>query len=118
MAFVYINGSRTFDTTEWSLASNVAMSTPPTPQSTEGTVTIHLDTNALVAGDEYLLLGYEKVRSTSTQRVAFRATIGPAPQMPNYESPARLLSRGWDWSLKKVAGANATIEWEIRRIPG
>lgn len=106
-------GSASIGTTEYSLTNN---STTIASQTTDGVYQVFLDLNALAAGDLYQLKVYEKVQSSSTQRVVYEAYIaGPAPE-PNYVLPSLVLVHGWDVTLDKISGTDRTIEWSIRQV--
>lgn len=106
-------GSASISTTEYDLPS---ASTSLSAQTTDGIYQVLLDLNALTATEEYRLRIYEKVRSTSTQRVVQEVIISGAQTEPVYVTPALLLLHGWTVSLKKNQGTDRTIEWSIRSV--
>lgn len=105
-------GSASIGTTEYSLTNN---STTLAARTSAGCYQLFLDLNALIAGDEYLIKCYEKVRSADTQRVVWSSTVTGALGEPAWASPALILLNGWDFSLDKIAGTDRTITWSIRK---
>lgn len=109
MALTITTGSATMTTTEFFLASN---STTATYQTTDAAVGLFLDCNAMAAGDQYVVKGYEKVNA-GTARVAWTATLTGA-QSVLFVAPTNLLGEGWEFSVTKVAGTDRAIAWSIR----
>jgi hypothetical protein len=109
----YWSDSQTISTTEYSLVNS---STTLASDTTDGIYQLYLDLNAMVAGDQYELKVYEKVRSASTQRVVSTQTFTGLQPTPNVVLPSLILLHGWDFTLKRLAGSDRTIAWSIRRI--
>jgi hypothetical protein len=115
MAYTYIEGSETIGTTEHSLTTDTF---GPDANTTEGDVQLYLDLNALAAGDEFELKFYEKVLSSSTQRVVWSSRFAGAQGGANSASQfAMRVKHGWDFTLKKIAGTDRAIDWSIRLSP-
>ena len=107
------SGTETVSTTEWSLTTDTA---GPDVDTTDGVFQIFLDLNALAAGDEFEFKVYEKVLSSSTQRLVYMATFKGAQAQPVWVSPSLILLHGWDATLKKLAGTDRAIDWSIRSV--
>lgn len=106
------SGNTSIGTTEFSCPNN---STSLTPITTDGVYQIFLDTDAMVAGDQYQIRIYEKCRSASTQRVIYESILTGA-MADTWVSPSLILMHGWDVTLKKLAGTDRIIEWSIRQV--
>lgn len=113
MASEVISGTETVGTTEWSLATDTSYSSADA-QTTDGTYQLWIDLNALAAGDVFEVTIYEKVLSSSTQRVVKRARLAMSQTEPVWVSPALIMVHGWDFSLKKISGTDRSIDWSIR----
>jgi hypothetical protein len=107
------SGSETVSTTEWSLTTDTA---GPDVDTTDGIYQAFLDLNALAAGDVFVFKVYEKVLSSSTQRLVFSATFAGAQGSPNWASPSLILLHGWDMTLDKLSGTDRAIDWSIRKV--
>lgn len=105
------SGSASISTTEYSLTNN---STTLGAQTGDGYIQIWLDLNAMIAGDQYELRIYEKVRSSSSQRLVARYYFTGAQGEPVWVSPPLSVMHGWEVSMDRLAGADRTIEWSIR----
>jgi hypothetical protein len=109
----YASGNKTVSTTEWSLTTNTA---GPDVDTSAGAYQVFLELNTLVKADQYVFKVYEKVLSSSTQRLVFQAYFSNAQSEPVWVSPTLILLNGWDMTLLKVAGADASINFSVRRI--
>ena len=109
MAISIVIDSATIGTTEYFLASD---STTATYQTTDAVVQLWLDCNAMAAGDQYRVRGYEKVNA-GTARVAWEATLTGA-QSNLFSSPSSILGEGWEFSVTKLAGTDRAIGWSLR----
>ena len=107
------SGSETVSTTEHSLTTDTA---GPDADTTDGIYQVFIDFNALVAGDQYQVRVYEKVLSSSTQRIVDEWTINGPLSAPVWVSPCLILIHGWDITIDKIAGADAAIDWSIRKV--
>ena len=107
-------GSETFSTTEWSLTTDIA---GPDAQTTVGLYQCFIDFSALAVGDQYQVKCYEKIISGGTQRVIATWIInGPlADPIWTHEVPIPLMW-GWDFTVDKLAGADAAGTWSIRNV--
>lgn len=103
----------TISTSEYSLPNN---STTLTPRGEDGVFQLFLDLNAMVAGDIYELKLYEKVLSAGTQRLVDTWVFDGVQGKPHEVLPAFLLMHGWDFTLKRTAGADRSISWSIRQV--
>lgn len=110
---LYAN-SASVTSTELDLPSN---STTLSVLTTKNIIQVFLDLSALTATEEYVLTIYEKVQTTSTQRVVSAVVIsGVQAQQPIYVSPSLLLFNGWTVTLKLNQGTARTINWSIRSV--
>ena len=106
-------GTETVSTTEWSLTTDTA---GPDTQTDDGIYQVFLDLNALAAADIFEFRCYEKVLSSSTQRLVYYARPANAQATPVWVSPTLVLLHGWDMTLKKVSGTDRSIDWSIRKV--
>ena len=114
MASELISGTETVGATEWSLSTDTSWSSADA-QTTDGAYQLWLDLSALAAGDFFELRIYEKVLSSSTQRLVRRLVFnGATISEPIWASPALIMVHGWDFSLKKLSGTDRSIDWSIR----
>lgn len=107
------NGSASIGTTEYDLPS---ASTTVSAQTTDGIYQLFLDLNALTSTEEYRLRIYEKVQSSSTQRVVQEVIFSGAQAEPVYVTPSLLFLHGWTFTLKLNFGSPRTINWSIRSV--
>lgn len=107
------SGTETVGTTEWSMTTDTA---GPDVDTTDGVYQVFIDLNALVSGDTFAFYVYEKVLSSSTQRLIYSATFTGAQGSPIWVSPSLILLHGWDATLKKIAGTDRSIDWSIRKV--
>jgi hypothetical protein len=75
-----------------------------------------LELHNLAAGDVYEWKLYEKVISSSTQRLALTATLSGAQGEPVWVSAPFILMHGWDMTLNKISGTDRSISWSIRSV--
>lgn len=108
-------GSFTSSTTELSLISGTSTLQA---DGTDGIYQVFLDLNALTGGDTFEFRVYEKVQSSSTKRVVMIATFSNAQgaDSANWVSPSLILINGFDFTLKRTAGADRTIEYSVRKV--
>lgn len=107
------SGSETVSTTEHSLTTDTS---GPDVETSDGVYQCFLDLSALAAGDEFEFKVYEKVISSSTQRLAYSVMFKGAQAAPVWASPSLILLHGWDMTLDKIAGTDRNIDWSIRKI--
>jgi hypothetical protein len=110
-----ISGSETVTTTEWSLATDTSYDTADA-QTADGIYQVFIDFNALAVGDQYQVRVYEKVLSSSTQRIVEEWTIMGPLSSPVWVSPSLILLHGWDITIDKIAGTDRAIDWSIRKV--
>jgi hypothetical protein len=111
----YVSGTETVGTTEWSLATDTSYDTGDA-QTSDGMYQVLIDFNALAVGDQYQIRIYEKVLSSSTQRIVDEWIVNGPLSAPIWVSPALILLHGWDITLDKIAGTDRSIDWSIRKI--
>jgi len=107
------SGSASISTTEYDLPS---ASTTLSAQTTDGIYQTYINFFNLTATESYRLRIYEKVLSSSTQRVVEEVVISGVQTEPNYVTPALLLLHGWTFTLTLLQGTPRTIEWSIRSV--
>lgn len=104
-------GSETVGGTEWSLTTDTS---GPDVATAPGEYQLFLDLNAVAAGDVFELKVYEKVLSSSTQRLGISTRFSGVQGGPVWISPVYMLLNGWDMTLKKISGTDRAIDWSIR----
>jgi hypothetical protein len=113
--FTNVSSSATIGTSERSLPADTT-SGVPTSQTTFCSVIVTLDLSAMLAGDTFNLVVYEKVAG-GTQRA-----LATFPLVGAYDSllvlPPLSLGEGWDITLKKIAGTDRAIRWSLREDVG
>lgn len=107
------SGTETVGTTEHSLTTDTA---GPDVDTTDGVYQCFLDLNALAKGDVFEFKVYEKVLSSSTQRVVYSVRFANAQSEPIWVSPSLILMHGWDMTLDKISGTDRSIDWSIRAV--
>jgi hypothetical protein len=105
-------GSEAVSTTEHSCTTDT---TGPDVETSDGVFQVFLDLSDMIAGDQLQVRVYEKVQSTSTQRVVYEAILTGAQGQPIWVSPSLILLHGWDVTLDALAGT-ITVEWSIRKV--
>ena len=106
-------GTETVSSTEWSMTTDTA---GPDVETSDGVFQAFIDLNALAAGDVFEFKTYEKVLSSSTQRLVYSARFAGAQGSANWTSPSLILMNGWDMTLKKISGTDRSIDWSIRKV--
>lgn len=105
-------GSEAVSTTEHSCTTDTA---GPDVETSDGVFQVFLDVSDMIAGDQLQIRVYEKVQSTSTQRIVYQAYLTGAQSEPIWVSPSLILLHGWDVTLDALAGT-ITVEWSIRKV--
>ena len=98
--------------TEHSMTTDTA---GPDVDTTDGVFQIFLDLSDMIAGDQLQIRIYEKVLSSSTQRICYEAILYGAQAQPIWVSPSLILLHGWDATLDALAGT-ITVDWSIRQV--
>lgn len=111
--FTPIENSPTVSTAEYSFVNN---STSIASNTTQGVFSLWFDLNAMVAGDQFQLRVLEKTVSGGTQRSVYEAVFTGAQGSPLVYLPGWHLKNGWDFTLKRLAGADRAIPYSIRGI--
>ncbi len=84
-----------------------------------GTFTLHVDTNAMLAGDYLELRVYQMVLTGGTQRVAYMATFDGAQLADDLIKISIPISNeltdtnSLRFSLKQVAGSSRSFPWKV-----
>lgn len=107
------SGTETVGGTEWSLTTDTS---GPDADTSDGIFQFWLDLNALLAGDVFEFRVYEKVLSSSTQRLVYSAAFAGPQGNPVWVSPSMILMHGWDATLIKISGTDRSIDWSIRKV--
>jgi hypothetical protein len=115
MAFTYTEDYATISTSEYSLPGDTT-SGVPTAQTTEGVFQFFVDLGAMAAADQYRIRLYEKSDSGGTQRLVEEWIFTNVQSKPLWVSPSFLLHAGWDLTVLRLAGADKSIRWSIRKI--
>jgi hypothetical protein len=105
-------GSEDVSTTEHSCTTDSA---GPDAETSDGVFQIFLDLNDMGAGDILQIRVYEKVQSSSTQRIVFESILRDAQAEPIWVSPSLILMHGWDVTLDALNGT-ITVLWSIRKV--
>lgn len=114
MAVVF-EGSRAVDATEW---CTIANSAGPTSQTTPQSFMMLFDTSALTGTDVVIEIRvYEKVLSSSTQRLAMEPIVVSAG-VPTVPIPFLCYEKGYSVTIKRLSGSTTpTVAWSGRK-PG
>lgn len=107
------SGTETVGASEWSLTTDTA---GPDTETSDGVFQVFIELNAVAAGDVFEWRLYEKVLSSSTQRLVASATFAGAQSFPVWVSPSFILLNGWDMTLIKISGTDRAINWSIRKV--
>jgi hypothetical protein len=109
------SGSFSVSTTELSFVSGTSALQEVTD---DGIYQLFLDLNTVANGDVFEVRVYEKVRSSSTKRVAHHFVIADAQGTDGAiaVTPPLQLMHGWDMTIDRTAGADRTIEYSIRKV--
>jgi len=105
-------GSEAVGTTEHSCTTDTA---GPDVETSDGVFQVFLDVSDMVNTDVLQIRVYEKVQSSSTQRVVYECILRDAQTEPVWVSPSLILMHGWDVTLDALAGT-ITVEWSIRKV--
>jgi hypothetical protein len=114
VAITIVDDSASISTTEYSLPGDSA---GPTTQTDDCILQVWIDFANMIAGDEYQIRLYEKVNGTgATQRLAEQWSLVGAQAKPAFVMPTVIVAHGWDVTVKRIAGADRTIGWSIRKV--
>lgn len=105
-------GTKAVSTTEWSLTTDTA---GPDVETSDGVFQVFLDLNDMTTGDELQVTFYEKVQSSDTQRVMYRANLFDVQECKMWVSPSFVLMNGWDVTILAISGT-ITVLWSIRKV--
>ena len=88
-------------------------------QTTDGSLQIWLDVNAMVYGDRLRVRLYEKARSGDTQRITHEWILTATQQFPLWFSPIVPVMHGWDATIETLADAASgiAVNWSLRLAP-
>lgn len=105
-------GTEAVSTTEWSLTTDTS---GPDADTNDGVFQVFIDVSDMVAGDQLQIRIYEKVLSSSTQRIVYQSILTGTQSEPIWVSPSLILLHGWDVTLDALAGT-ITCDWSIRQV--
>jgi hypothetical protein len=111
MGIAFVNNSATIGTTEYWLASN---STSKVDQTDDNILQVWIDFANMIAGDQYKVRLVEKINA-GTQRTLFEAILTGAQAGP-WISPSLIVGDGWEVGVIRLAGADRTIAWSLRKV--
>lgn len=103
----------TVSTTELSLISGTSTLQNNT---TAGVYQLFVDGVANMAkGDEFVVRGYEKVRSGGTKRQYLKVVLSDAQSEPLVLPPMTLIN-GWDFTIQRTGGSDRAFDTSIRKV--
>ncbi|MBA3421644.1 MAG: hypothetical protein H0U12_07095 [Thermoleophilaceae bacterium] len=108
-----LKNTATIGVTEFSLPQNAAYSAA-SPRVDDCIAQTFVDFSAMAAGDEYLVAAYEKANA-GTQAPFMRWYLSGV-QSELFVSPMFILTEGWDFTVKKIAGTDRSIKWSVRQV--
>ena len=115
MPLTFAEESQTVSTTEWSLPRDASYDSGQV-QTTVCILQIWIDTANLVAGDEYEVRLYEKVKSGGTARSTIIGALIGAQAEP-WISPSLIVGNGWDVTLKRISSTtDRAFDWSLRKV--
>lgn len=110
---LYSQSSQTIGATEYSLTNN---STTIATKTDNVVISIWLECNNMIAGDEYEIALQEKSISGGTQRrIVIGDIIGLQADLIWISGPFHV-GVGWDVTVKKIAGTDRAFSWSIRSV--
>lgn len=111
---VFAFSAQTVSTTEYSLTNN---STSIAAQTGAGVYSLFIDVANMVAGDQYEVKVYEKAAAGGTARATLLGVMTGAQPNPLNVVWGQL-GIGWDFTLKRLAGAGAdrAFSWSVRKV--
>ena len=111
---VAFSGSEAVSTTEHSMTTDTA---GPDAETSDGVFQLFLGLTDMAVGDELQVRIYEKVLSSSTQRIVYQQNISGKLGVfgAGFVFPALVLMHGWDMTLDAISGT-IDIEWSIRKV--
>jgi hypothetical protein len=110
MPTIHASGTWTSSTTETVIGTAA--------DTTDATIQIWIDRNALTVGKEITIRAKEAVVAAGTQRVCLERTIKHAPGGSKiWVSEALMMVVGWEVSLQEVgASSSLSIPWSLRKV--
>lgn len=107
----FYNASPTVSTAEYSCVNNSTAGLGATTNA--AMVQIFVDLNALAAGDSFQIAMYEIINA-GTQRLVEKWIFTGVQGKPHWCSPGVILREGWDFGLKKLAGTDRVLPFDVR----
>jgi hypothetical protein len=109
----YVSTGTSISTTEISLVSGTSSLQSITD---DGIYQVFIEVSALAPNDEFTIAIKEKVYAAATQRIIHKPTLLGQQAEPIWVSPSLALIHGWDVTIIRVAGADRTLAWSIRKV--
>lgn len=113
MAIGFTNDFATISTTEYSLPSD---STTRVSQTDDCVLQFFIDFANMVAGDQYRVRLYEKYAAAGTERLVEEWILTGVQSKPLFVSPSFIVGEGWDVTVLRLAGADRSILWSLRKV--
>lgn len=86
-------------------------------QTADGIYQLFIDFSFITDSQSYRLRTYEKILSSSNQRVVHEVIISGVQTAPVYVTPALLLMNGWTYTIQQLTGASFPgIDYSIRQV--
>lgn len=110
MPSIHQEGTWTSTTTETIIGTN--------DDTTDATIQVWVDHNALTAGKEVTVRVKEMAKSSGTQRVVLERTIKHAPGAEKvWVSEAFMMVVSWEVTLQEVGSSSSlSVDWSIRKV--
>ena len=88
-----------------------------TAQGGDATFQLQVDFTNAVAGDVFLIRGYEKIKSsTGNQIVTIIGTVAGVQTSKRWFSVPDIFIHGGKYTLEQTDGSARTLDWSIRTI--
>jgi hypothetical protein len=108
---LYVGAETGVTTTEWSMTTDTG---GPDADTTKAIIQALVDVSDMIAGDVVKIRAYDKVKSGSTQRLAYEAVLDGAQAPPIFVLPTLMLGWGWDVTVVATTGT-VNFEWSLRQ---
>jgi len=110
----YQAGTATIGTSEYSLTGATTTGVPLI-DGTNGFYQLFVDFSDMAAGDQFQVKLYERVNAV-TQALSETWTFTGVQAKPIVAFPGLILIDGWDMTIKKLAGTDRSIRFDIRQV--
>lgn len=109
----FVDDFATISTSEYSLPADTT-SGVPTSQTDDCVLQAWIDPMAMAIADAFRWRVYEKVNA-GTQRAVYDCNIKGTQALP-LVIPMMVMAEGWDVTLLRTAGADASMRWSLRKL--